>query len=299
MAKVRPAGAKDREALRKLTAQAFGLSAAEGLEPKPPPGSRVWLAWPGEEGEPAGYCRMVPDRETRARGRACLDGLFVARGRRRKGLARALIGAAREAALQDGLEGLWAYLPVDLPGEFLAGTGGRKIQGLRLLRHERLDEIPSPSLPAGHRIRPPALPGDMAPLAALYNEAFGGMWNFRPHGPGDIAAWFEATDTRPENCLLLEREGPPAEGVGMALLAIDPGRLAAGDRAAYIPDIGVLPAHRRRGMGRALLCAAAAHARARGLQALELIADEADEEARRFYRGAGFEERGTICVYEW
>jgi ribosomal protein S18 acetylase RimI-like enzyme len=123
------------------------------------------------------------------------------------------------------------------------------------------------------------------------------MWNFRPHGPGDIAEWFKGRDTAPDDCFILEagKEG----GGGIAILAIDPARVESGDLTAYVPDIGVAPAHRRKGLGKALIAAVAARAGSRGLTAVELIADDEDPAAKYFYRALGFGEMGKITVYEW
>lgn len=85
----------------------------------------------------------------------------------------------------------------------------------------------------------------------------------------------------------------------MAILAVDPNRLAAGDRAVYIPDIGVMPAHRRRGLGRLLIQASAQRARDCGAEALELIVSAEDQDVRAFYQDLGFGEVGVVSVYEW
>ena len=85
----------------------------------------------------------------------------------------------------------------------------------------------------------------------------------------------------------------------MAILAVDPNRLASGDKAAYVPDVGVVPAHRRKGLGRALVQISAQRALAYGAEALELIVSADDEEVRFFYQSLGFDEQGVVSVYEW
>ena len=146
------------------------------------------------------------------------------------------------------------------------------------------------------------LPGDAQYLADLFNGIFVNMWNFMRHTPETITAWYDAPDTRPENSLILEfldgESGDP-EGAGMAILAVDPSRLASGDKSVYIPDIGVMRAHRRRGLGRLLIQASAQRALACGAEALELIVSADDEGVRVFYQDLGFGEMGVISVYEW
>lgn len=299
MPEIRPFEPQDGEALRRLMEEAFGPGAG-GKPGEPlslPDGCRAWLA--GEGGAPAAFCRTIPDKETLALGRLCLDALFVSPPRRRRGLGTALLRAAREAARAEGLGGLWAYSPVELPPAFLAATGGRRRRALRLFRRGSLESVPYPRVPQGYRVRPAGLPADLAPAAALYNAVFSRMWNFRAHAARDIAEWFEGGETAPENCLFLESLAEPAGLLGMAVLAVDSSRLQRGDRTAYIPDIGVLPGHRGKGWGEILIASAAARARDAGLAALELLADTEDAAVCAFYRRMGFEERGVLQVYEW
>ena len=300
MPEIRPFEPRDGEALRRLMEEAFG-SGTTGRPGEPlalPEGCRVWLGGEGG-GAPAAFCRIIRDHETLAMGRLCLDALFVTPPHRRKGLGTALLRAAREAARGEGLGGLWAYSPIELPPAFLAATGGRRRRALRLFRRGSLESVPYPRVPQGYRVRPASLPADLAPGAALYNAVFERMWNFRPHAAPDIAEWFESGDTVPQNCLLLESLSEPAGLIGIAVLAADPARLQAGDKTVYIPDIGVLPDRRGKGWGEILIAAAAARARELDLTALELLADTEDAAVCAFYRRMGLEERGAILVYEW
>jgi GNAT superfamily N-acetyltransferase len=105
-----------------------------------------------------GFCRLVPDEETRARRRACMDMLYVKEGARRDDLGRALIGAVREAASENDFEGIWGYFNDSLGLDFLVATGGRLLREIRLLRNERLDDVAPPKLPEGYRIRPVSPP---------------------------------------------------------------------------------------------------------------------------------------------
>ncbi len=297
MAEARLYQSADREHLQALMAEACGWGEDGESSAGPiPPGVRVWLARSSGSEAPEGFCRLVPDRETRAMKRACLDLLFVREGGGRTESARVLIDAALEAAKVNGLQGIWGYL-TDSPGkEVLEATGGRLLREIRLLRLERFAIFPPPHVPEGYRLRSISLPVDLKLVADIYNETFSEMWNFRSHGPNDIAEWFENRDTSPEGCIILEHDG---EGVGMAVLSVDPDRLARSDPTAYIPDIGVVSAHRRKGLGHLLLAAAVERARSVGITAIELIVDEKDDRARTFYRKMGFDEMGMINVFEW
>ena len=302
--RVEPFEPQHRHALAALAAEAFGLSREEVEGGFGAPGTKVWLAWPPEGGDdaPAGYCRMVVNRETRARDRACIDALFVRPDSRKAGYARHLLEAALAEARENGLGGIWAYLPVSLPGRFVYLSGGRKVHDLRFLKHDALEELGEPRLPAGYGVRAAALPGDARYIADLFNAIFKNMWNFMSHTPETICAWYDAPDTKPENSFILEcfngESGDP-EGAGMAILAVDPSRLASGDKAVYVPDIGVMHTHRRRGLGRFLVQASAQRALACGAEALELIVSADDQQVRAFYQSLGFSEVGVISVYEW
>jgi len=64
-------------------------------------------------------------------------------------------------------------------------------------------------------------------------------------------------------------------------------------RSAELSKIYVLPEHHRRGVGRALLNAALAEARARGMQTIWLGVNQLNERAQRFYHAQGFTRVGT------
>jgi ribosomal protein S18 acetylase RimI-like enzyme len=268
-------------------------------------GDGLWLAAStaaSASGNIEGFCRLVPDEETRARRRACMDMLYIKEGARRDDLGRALIGAVREEASKNDFEGIWGYFNDSLGLDFLVTTGGRLLREIRLLRNERLDEVGRPKLPEGYRIRPLSPPDDLELASAIYNATFSQMWNFRPHTSEDIAEWFEGSDTAPEDCLILVYEGKSGArtfGAGIAVMAVDPARAKGPDPAAYVPDIGIAPSHRRLGLGGALMAAMAGRAREKGLAAIELIADDRDSAVKAFYGKLGFDEMGIIIVYEW
>ncbi len=298
MAEARAYREEDREALLALVRDAFGDEGSEDhLGALFSESVGIWLAASSRGGPPEGFCRLVRDEETRARRRACMDTLFIREDAERLEIGSALIDAVRAESAKKNLDGIWGYFTDPLGGEFLGATGGAKLRDIRLFRRENLNELPPPSMPEGYRIRSLSLPDDLEFAAVIYNDTFSGMWNFRPHGPGDIAEWFKGRDTDPEDCLILE--AGKGGGGGIAVLAVDPARVERGDLTAYVPDIGVAPAHRRKGLGKALIAAIAERARSRGLTAVELIADDEDPAAKNLYRTLGFEEMGKITVYEW
>jgi GNAT superfamily N-acetyltransferase len=80
---------------------------------------------------------------------------------------------------------------------------------------------------------------------------------------------------------------PPA---GFALFRLRPS-LWAKAADAYLEELYVVPAHRRRGIGRALLEASIDAARKAGATHFELTTGETDSEARALYESRGFTNR--------
>ena len=72
----------------------------------------------------------------------------------------------------------------------------------------------------------------------------------------------------------------------------------------YLAELYVVPKQRRRGVGRALMHAAIAEARARGAETMDIGVDEPDLAARRLYESMGFTNRAggpdgpLMYVYE-
>ncbi|QGN07647.1 N-acetyltransferase [Halorhabdus sp. CBA1104] len=73
-----------------------------------------------------------------------------------------------------------------------------------------------------------------------------------------------------------------AQPVGY-VLALTPGKLA------YVPELAVVPAHQRNGIGTQLLERVVQRAGADGARQLRVTVHADDESARRFYRDRGFD----------
>ncbi|MDP6367602.1 MAG: GNAT family N-acetyltransferase [Nitrospinota bacterium] len=95
------------------------------------------------------------------------------------------------------------------------------------------------------------------------------------------------------------KSGSRTFGAGIAVMAVDPARAKDPDPAAYVPDVGVAPSHRRLGLEEALMAAMAGRAKEKGLATIELISDDRDSAAKAFYGKLGFDEMGKTIVYEW
>lgn len=264
MAEARAYRESDRKALFALMAEVYGDQGGDQyFDELISESAGLWLAVStaaGSTGNIEGFCRLVPDEETPARRRACMDLLYIKKGAERHEIGRVLIGAVREAASKNDFEGIWGYFTDSLGRDFLEATGDQILREIRLFRNERLEDLGPPKMPEGYRIRTLSPSTDLDLASAIYNAIFSQMWNFRPHSTGDIAEWFEGRDTDPEDCMLLVYEGKSGDrtaGAGIAVMAVDPARKKGPDAAAYVPDIGVAPSHRRLGLGEALMAAMA------------------------------------------
>jgi ribosomal protein S18 acetylase RimI-like enzyme len=83
---------------------------------------------------------------------------------------------------------------------------------------------------------------------------------------------------------------------GFVLARVQRGEFGRTDSSAVIDVLGVDPANRGQGCGRALMDAITAEARARGLPRLHSQADWTMDELLRFFAGAGFELSSRLVI---
>ncbi len=105
---------------------------------------------------------------------------------------------------------------------------------------------------------------------------------------GEDARW-------PQEALLAELDG---EVVGLAEVSVRPYAEGCETRdVGYLEGWYVAPGHRRRGVGRALVRAAEAWARARGCAELASDTDPDNDVSRRAHAACGFEDAGLVRCF--
>lgn len=136
-----------------------------------------------------------------------------------------------------------------------------------------------------------AVPTDTARLLSLLAEIME-HHGVVPPGPDRLAATVAAILTSPRHSLLVaESQG---DLVGMCALIFSYSTWS-GSLVCELQDVVVTASHRRDRVGRGLVNAAEAVARARGCSRLFLLAEVWNMEAQAFYRSLGFAEK--TCLY--
>jgi mycothiol synthase len=204
---------------------------------------------------------------------------------RRRGLGRALAGAL--AAQAAGPLQAWAH--GDLPGaRALAAAAGYK-QARALLRLGRPLAAPlaEPRLAAGYAVRAFEVGRDEDAWTALNAAAFAahpeqGTWTRADLERREREPWFD-----PAGFFLASRGGPDGRLAGFHWTKTHP---AAGGHGPVgeVYVIGVDPAERGTGLGRALMLIGLRYLRDRGLDEVMLYVDESNAAAVALYESLGF-----------
>jgi ribosomal protein S18 acetylase RimI-like enzyme len=133
------------------------------------------------------------------------------------------------------------------------------------------------------------VPGDEDELARIDLETWTWLTSPSPR-PEPGSGWtFFNEKYRPEDVLVAVADGEVAGYVRLGRAT----PVAASDHVRMVTGISVDPARLRQGIGRALIAAAAAEARARGARRLTLRVLATNTAARRLYESAGFVVEGV------
>lgn len=258
--------------------------------------SRDTLVALAPDGEALGYVLLRAAPVVRDVDRIQLDGVVLpaARGR---GLGRRLLewSEARAAELHGERHpevpaALTLSVPETVPSkEALARAAGYQPQRWWYDMHRDLGRPlpPVPPVPAGLALVPYRRERDEA-LRLAHGEAFAGHWGSTPPDAERWAHWYtSSTAFRPDvSRLVLDGDEIAAYLVAYHYAADE---AATGVREAYVGQLGVRPAWRRRGLGSLLLADALAGFAAAGYQRSSLTVDTGNATgALGLYERAGY-----------
>ena len=232
-----------------------------------------------EDGQIVGYC--TPRH----------DDLTVMPDARRHGHGRRLVAAALELARDRGLDELQLYVPLHLPASraFAAALGFRYRSSLWQFHLAAGHPVPGPAFPDDVVVRAfdPARDVDFDAWAAFMLAAFDGHPTPMDWTPSVLRAVHAAPDFDPGSILLVADAADPPRLVAFARIEMldDPEAGTVGE----VGLIGVLPAWRRRGLGRELLRWGIATLRTAGAGRIELNVEAENDRATALYRAHGFQ----------
>jgi len=208
---------------------------------------------------------------------------------RRRGLGSALLTRAIARAHEKGAEYLASGADDRLPGsQAFLERHGFVANAVWVLMHCPADvTLAAPVLPTGYTIRPYSAVNDVPTLNTALNRGFIGHFQHREGTDAEMAHWLEGPHVRPDGIFVAF--GPTGDAAGVCWADISPTRHAQrGTPTGYIDALGVVPEHRRAGLGRALLLTVMRWLRAQGETAIELDAWGHNDLALPLYQGVGF-----------
>jgi mycothiol synthase len=217
------------------------------------------------------------------------DDLTVDPAHRRRGHGRRLVAAAAQLVGDRGEDRLQLYVPGHLAASiaFATAMGFRYTSSLWMFRLEAGADVGPPVVPERLRMRSWGSDVDLERYVAFANASF------ESH-PTPLGLTVELArhvsllpEFDPEGILLVSSDDDPDVFVGYAKVELFPA--TDGAPAGYIAQIGVVPAWRGRGLGRALLRWGVAHLRSRGAAEIELSVEAENDTATRLYHSEGFE----------
>jgi mycothiol synthase len=240
-------------------------------------------------GDPGGIVVAVEDGVIVGYCAPRFDEITVHPAHRRRGHGRRLIEASLEIARSRGLSELVLYGSTADPAGagFIAALGATYHSSL--WRFELASSVPvaPTSFPDDVVIRTYAHPADMEAYVALAAESFADHPTPIAFTEELVARSHSLADFDPGGILLVSPVTEPQAFVAWAKARRSTGD--DGERRGAIDFIGVVPAWRRRGLGRELLRWCVTWLREGGVGTIELTLVATNERALTLYRAEGFE----------
>jgi mycothiol synthase len=208
---------------------------------------------------------------------------------RRRGLGSALLARGIARAREKGAVYVSAGHDnrMRAAGAFLQAHGFQPTATWVQMRCDADVPLAEPVYPAGYTVRPYTEVQDVPTATDALNRGFIGHFEHRDATEAEIAHWLSGEHTRPDGIFLAF--GPAGDPAGICWTEINPDHSARRGRpTGYIDSLGVVPEHRRKGLGRALLLQGMRWLRANGQTTIELDAWGENERALPLYEGVGF-----------
>lgn len=221
-----------------------------------------------------------------------IDDLTVHPGHRRRGHGRRLVTAGLALQRDRGRDALELHVPTNLPASaaFATRMGFRYRSSLWQFRLAPGVPVARPAFGDDLVLRPwdPATDTDFEAWTAFLHAAFDGHPTPMRWTPELIRHVHTAPGFEPTDVALLFRAGEPGQPIGFVRIARSPDDETDGERGE-ISLVGVLPAWRRRGLGRELLRWGIGALRDRGAGWIDLSVEAENDGATALYRAHGFE----------
>jgi mycothiol synthase len=231
------------------------------------------------DGQLAGYARLDPPADGEpAAGELVVDPAF-----RRRGLGRTLAEAMASRAGREGLQ-VWAHGDLPAAAALAAAAGFERTRSLWQMRRPLAEPVAEPRLAAGVSVRAFRPGDDEDAWLALNATAFAshpeqGAWSRADLEQREQEAWFD-----PDGFFLAVRGDRLA---GFHWTKVHPAT-DADPAIGEVYVVGVDPAERGTGLGRALTLIGLQHLRDQGLGQVLLYVDESNVAAVRLYESLGF-----------
>jgi mycothiol synthase len=154
--------------------------------------------------------------------------------------------------------------------------------------------IPAPEIADGYQIRPLAGDSEVEGWVAAFNGAFAGHYDPPTMTVDDKRNQMTAAGHLPDADLVLVSPDGRIVGVGRNSREI----IEEGQDKGWVNSIAIVPEHRGKGLGRALLLSSMAALKGAGFTRVHLSADTGNESgALELYQSAGFAVDSRLVVY--
>jgi len=207
------------------------------------------------------------------------------------------VAAAVDVERARGHDHLTLYVPAHLEasGRFAAALGFSYVSSLWQFQLDPGVAVPPPAFPSGFDVRrfDPVRDSDLKAWVAFMQAAFEGHSTPIPWSVEVTRHLHAAPGFDPTGILIVSPANDPRRPVAFARIEVTSGEADA-PPAGEVGLIGVLPAWRRRGLGRELLRWGVTELRRRGAGPIELSVEAANDRATALFRAHGF-----VPAIEW